>query len=122
MPWILNWRSEIWQLCVGSDSEKKGWALGSAVGAAALGVCMARGSWIEFLSELPVARERGDAEGAWEGGAACVWDGERSQNLRHKLISCSIPSFSSLGGPWLGGSQEHPAFTREAFHKPASSL
>lgn len=94
----------MWQLCVCSDFKTKRWTLGLAMGAAARGVHMARGGWVKFLSELPAARERRDAEGAWDGGAACVWDGEWSQNLHHKLISCSIPCFSSLGGPQLGGS------------------
>lgn len=47
----------------------KGWVLGSAARAAAVGVRMGRGGWAKSLPELTAARERSwDADGAWDGG------------------------------------------------------
>lgn len=72
---MSNWWSESWQLCICSNFKMKGWVLDSAVGAAAIGVRMGRGGWAKILPKLTAAREGSwDAEGAWDGGAACVWD------------------------------------------------
>ena len=39
-------------------------------------VHVGRGGWAKILPKLPASRERSwDAEGAWGGGAARVWDG-----------------------------------------------
>jgi len=127
-----------------SSFKMKGWVLGSAAGAVAVGVHMERGGWAKILPELTAAREGswgaegaalcevaaclhaacrrsqpGDMAPTSESGGCCVPpNAPRASGCKTSIMNSS-PAPPTLE---VRGLVAHPAFPRSAFRRPAAPL